>query len=128
MPGGRRQRPHRAVRSAYQVPPQETADDDDEEEVLVRGSSSRGSQPPSGRRQATRRLPFSSSQGGDDERGGGDDDDDDDDDDGNDVPTPGETASTSSGVAKVYSRGPTQLPRVRPQFHQRPVITPVGQT
>ena len=97
--------------------------------MLVRGSSNRGSQPPSGRRQATRRLSFSSSQGGttsrDDERGG---DDDDDDDDGDDVPTPGETASTSSGVAKVYSRGPTQLPRVRPQFHQRPVITPVGQT
>ena len=97
----------------------------------MRGSSSRGSQPPSGHRQATRRLSFSSSQGGttsrDNERGG-DDDDDDDDDDGDDAPTPGETASTSSGVAKVYSRGPTQLPRVRPQFHQRPVITPVGQT
>jgi hypothetical protein len=54
--------------------------------------------------------------------------DDDNADDTDVVPTPGQTASTSSGVAKVYSRGPTQLPRVRPPFHNCPVITLVGQT
>jgi len=46
MPGGRRQRPHRQVRSQYQIRHEEQAitTDDEEEEQLVEPSTSRGGQ------------------------------------------------------------------------------------
>jgi len=135
MPGGRRQRPHRQVRSQYQIRHEEqaTAADDDEEEQLVEPSTSRGVRAPSGRhRTPSRRLFEMASQEGATTTtigdGGGvcgrDAEGDDDDLGCGDEETAG--GSTSTASAKPFQRGPTRLPSHLPVTNERPVIRPAG--
>ena len=128
MPGRRRQRPQREVRSRYMVPnanvEHAAAAAEDEagfgEELDVEPSTTSGGRPPQQMLHVVEEAVPGGPAGGttttttDD--GGGDDDDDD----------GGETAS--SGSSKPYQCGPSSLPEPRPLPSRRPMIRPVGQT